>query len=161
MIVENKETKNHSECQNHNTEWPKFYEKMEILESRLNQLTENMKSQQHDIKQSFNMLHQYLLVHKDDENKKQLTNNNDDRFNENRIVNTITQNVNSMIGNEVEYVIKEEINGNVLPCKLYLIYLHFLTTTFLFNIYIILIFSFKKHYGYIWSTIPFKNVATS
>ncbi len=90
--------------------------KFDRLEARLTQLSETIKSQQQDIKQSLNSIQQFLLAHKE-EDKKRRNVCNDDKFNETRFVSTISQKVNAIITNEVEYLIKQEINCNVLPCK--------------------------------------------
>lgn len=112
----NAENKKQTEYHSHSAELSAMYKKVEMLETRLNQLSDNISNQQQDMKQSFNVLHQCLLANKEEEKKKQRNANNDDRYLQDRLVSAISQNVNSMIGNEVEYLIKQEISGNVLPC---------------------------------------------
>lgn len=108
------------ELQKRDVELRTVYAKIDHLEERLNQLNESMKSHQQDTRQAISLLNQILSEHKEEDKKKQRNANtfsNEEKFLQERIVNAITQNVNSVIGNEVEYFIKEEINTNVLPCK--------------------------------------------
>lgn len=111
-------------------QWSNVYAKIELLESRLHELAETINNQHHDFKQCSNVMNQYLMSRKDDEKKRR---NTDDRLDENHIATTIVQNMNSVISGEVEYAIKQEINGNVLPCKLVLMYV-FSLILFIFHI---------------------------
>lgn len=100
------------------TDLQAVYAKINSIQERLDQLTEQTQSQQQDLKQSVKLLHQILNNVSDDDKKKHRNVTNtaaDERYLQERVVNAVTQSINSIMGNEVEYVIKEEINGNVLP----------------------------------------------
>lgn len=102
----------------------------------MNQLTETITNQNHEIQQSVNLMNQYLMAPKDDEKKNR---NTDDRLlDENHIATKIAQNVNSVISGEVEYAIKEEINGNVLPCKFTFSTMFLITHLYCFKLYRVL-----------------------
>lgn len=96
-------------------QWTSIHAKIELLETRVNQLTETINNQHHDIQQSVSLMNQYFVARKDDEKKRR---NTDDRLDDSQLATKISQNISSAISGEVEYAIKEEINGNVLPCKL-------------------------------------------
>lgn len=159
----NAENKKQTEYHNHIAELSAMYKKVETLETRLNQLNDNINNQQQDMKQSFNVLHQCLLANKEEEKKKQRNANNDDRYLQDRLVSAISQNVNSMIGNEVEYLIKQEISGNVLPCMYSsVICLICFNTVYKwgFLFFFFEFCSFEKHDGYFWATITAETYAT-
>lgn len=104
------------------TDLQAVYTKMNAIQERLDQLAEQTQSQQQDLKQTVKLLHQILNNVTDDDKKKVRNTTNaaaDERYLQERMVSAVTQSINSIMGNEVEYVIKEEINGNVLPCKCY------------------------------------------
>lgn len=99
-----------------------YDKKLDTIHERLNQLNEEVrslreeaKSKPQEFKQIMNVLHQ--ILNNVDDDKKKLRSSSDERYLQERMVNAVTQSITSIMGNEVEYVIKEEISGNVLPCK--------------------------------------------